>query len=188
MAHQAKHGLHVEIPHRAIERRPKLCILLGVVASEWSALELDLTFLYGALLGKAMPHDREAGPPVHPVGFQIFQTLVTHEPRLKLIEKLAKLLINDTDLLKELENTVMPKLRQTWEKRNNLIHAHWGFNDEEYPEALIKILGPGNFEVYEESYFEETIKSILSTAHIVHDFEKRVINYLRTTNFPSTDL
>jgi len=188
LAHQAKYGIHVEIPDRAIERRPKLCILLGVVASEWSALESDLTFLYGALLGRTMPHDREAGPPVHPVGFQIFETLVTHEPRLKLIEKLAKLLINDKALLIELKNSVMPKLRQASKKRNNLIHAYWGFNDDEYPEALIKILGPGKLEVYEESDFDEAIQFILSTAHTVHNFEKRVINYLKTTNFPSTDL
>src|SRR5690242_4460261 len=127
MAHQAKQGIHIEIPARAIERRPKLCILLGVVASEWSALESDLTFLYGSLLGKTMPHDREAGPPVHPVGLQIFETLVTHEPRLRLIEKLAKLLINDKDLLRELNETVIPELRKASKKRNNLIHAYWGF-------------------------------------------------------------
>ena len=188
MAHQAKHRIHVEIPARAIERRPKLCILLGVVASEWSALESDLTFLYGSLLRKTMPHDREAGPPVHPVGLQIFETLVTHEPRLRLIEKLAKLLIKDKGLLREIDETVIPELKQVSKKRNNRIHAYWGFNDEEYPEALIKILGPGNFEVYEESDFNKAIESILSTADTVHNFEKRVINYLRTTNFPSEDL
>ncbi len=75
MAHKAKHGIHVEIPFRVLEKRPELSMLLGVVASEGSALESDLTFLYGSLLGKTMPHDREDGPPVHPVGFQIFETL-----------------------------------------------------------------------------------------------------------------
>jgi hypothetical protein len=179
MAHQAKHGIQIEIPERALEGRPKLCILLGLVASEWSALESDLTFLYGALLGKTMPHDREAGPPVHPVGFQIFETLVSHEPRLRLIEKLANLLINDKDLLRELKGTVIPELRQASKKRNNLIHAHWGLNDEEYPDALIKIIGPGTFEVYEKSDFEEVIEYILSTAVTVHKFEKRVIKYFK---------
>lgn len=182
MAHQARRDACVMIPEMALLRRPELAALLGVVASEWSSLESDMTFLYGALLGKAIPHNQADSPAIHPVGFQIFETLVTHETRLKLIENLAHLLIKDSDILNDLTSNLLPTLRQASRKRNNLLHAYWGINDEEYPNALMKILSPGKFEIYEKSDFDEAIDYIISTAKSVSKFEDRVVDHQKTIN------
>ena len=175
---------HIELPPRRLLERPKLAALLGVIASEWSALESHMTFLYGTLLGKYVPHDRLNGPPVHPIGFQIFETLPSQHLRKELIQKLAKTLIVDAVLLQELAN-LMKTLRIASDTRNELVHADWGINNDIYPNELLKIRAPGKFLVYNESHLNEAVDLIIAAGDAVIEFEFHVIKYLRTIPNPT---
>jgi hypothetical protein len=88
MAHLAKSSAHVELPDKRLLNRPHLAILLGLVASEWANLENTLSFLYATLLGKYLPHNQRHGPPIHPIGIQIFETLENLNKRTQLLQKL----------------------------------------------------------------------------------------------------
>jgi hypothetical protein len=89
MAHQVPDNLALELPCKVILRRPELAKLMSVVASECAGLEADLTWLYATLLGKYLPHNQRNGPPIHPIGFQIFNAVESTNKRLQLIESLA---------------------------------------------------------------------------------------------------
>ena len=180
MAHQATSDAYVELAPRCLLQRPELAALLGVIASEWAALESNLTFLYGSLLGKTMPHDHTNGPPVHPIGIQIFETLESQHKRITLIEKLTNTLVKDVALLSEL-TAVVQSIKAAGKQRNKFLHANWGTNDTQYPDAILKINAPGQFDVYEKSDFNEAIDLIITTADAIIKFEFNVIKYFRTT-------
>jgi hypothetical protein len=75
MAHQAPEDAHVELGTSYILKRPRLALRLAVIASEWVRVEIALTFLYGTLLGKYLPHNQRKGPPIHSAAFQIFASV-----------------------------------------------------------------------------------------------------------------
>ena len=184
MAYQATSDAHVELVPRLLLRRPKLAQLLAVVASEWVSVEIGLTFLYATLLGKYLPHNQRQGPPIHPIGFQIFDALESLRKRLQLIERLAETLVTKKVLIKELEKKLIPLIRKAGDRRNDLVHGYWGINDSKYPNALMLIRAPGDFVIYEESDFNEAIALIESADDAVTEFENKVRKHLKWKKRP----
>jgi len=183
MAHQATAGTHVELLNRRLLKRPELAALIGVIASQWAELESDLTFLYATLLGKYLPHIQEDGPPTHPIGFQIFDALENLHKRTQLIERLAEELIVNEDLVKELKDVLLPLIKNAGRRRNDLIHAYWGTNDN-YPDALIRISVSEPWMIYKASDFNEAIDLIIRSSNAITDFEVKVKEFLKGTEQP----
>lgn len=178
MPRNAKDDIFLESSPKCILQQPKLAALLGVIASEWAGIELDMTFLYGSLLGQVMPHDRRSA--CHPIGMQIFETLTTEHHRVSLIKKLAKLVITDTGLLDRLE-PLLTEIQKASRIRNKYIHGHWGVNEEQCPGALLLVVGPGKFEIHEEVDLNEAVNFIIATASAISAFEMAVITHIKKT-------
>ena len=184
MAHLAKSSAHVELPDKRLLKRPHLAILLGLVASEWANLENTLSFLYATLLGKYLPHNQRQGPPIHPIGLQIFETLENLNKRTQLLQKLSDTLITNESLILEMKKDLIPKIKKAGSLRATLVHAFWGINDTEYPDALLLVKAPGKFLVYEESDFNNTIDFIMATENAIYKFESKVRQHLRAARRP----
>lgn len=181
MAHQAPQDAHVEL--EGILKRPRLALRLAVIASEWVSVEIALTFLYGTLLGKYLPHNQRKGPPIHSAAFQIFDSVESVNRRTELIQKLAETLITRKTIIKELKETLIPLVKKACTRRNTFIHAYWGTNDK-YPDALFLIRKPGDFMIYEESDFTEAIDLIIAADHAIAKFEDEVRKHLRWKKSP----
>ena len=181
MAHQIKQGISVEYRPRVLLERPALASLLGVVSSEWSRLDSEIMFLYAYLMGRYLPQIPGFTPPLHPVAFQVFDTLETQRLRLELLSKLAKWIVKDEKLLAELETVVITEIKKASKLRNTLVHANWGVA-EEYPNGLILMPTFGRHLVYEEADFNEAIDRILEAREKSKDFETKLRALIETKN------
>lgn len=183
MAHLAKSGVPVCRPSKALLERQQFASLLGLVASEWVSLEVGLSFLYATLLGKYLPHSQRQGPPIHPIGMQIFKAIESIHKRTELLKQLSNTLITRKSLISELEKLI-EQVRKAGKGRNELVHGYWGFNDEEYPDDILRIESPGEFVVYKESDFMRVIDLIIKTDRAVASYEEKVRKYLKRKKRP----
>ena len=143
--------------------------------------------LYATLLGKYLPHNQRKGPPIHPIGFQIFDTLENLHKRLQLTERLVGSLVTKTALVKELKKKLIPLVKKAGDRRNVLVHGYWGINETEYPNSLMLIREPGDFLIYEESDFNEAIILIEAADAAVTEFELKVRKLSNGRSAPAYD-
>lgn len=115
---------------------------------------------------------------------QIFQALESIHKRTDLLHKLASTLITKKSLIAELKDDLVPQIKKAGCRRNDLVHAYWGINDEEYPDAVLLIKTPGKFMVYKESDFNEVLDLIIATDKAVCKFEDKVRKHLRWKKRP----
>ena len=110
---------------------------------------------------------------------QIFRALDSIHRRTDLLQKLACTLITKNSLVSELKDDLILRIKKAANPRNDLVHAYWGINDEEYPNAILLVEDPGRFMVYKESDFNEVIDLIIATNIAVGRFEQKVRKHLR---------
>jgi hypothetical protein len=177
MAHRVKIGTSVTSGARQVLQRPSLASLLGAVAAEWTSLESRVMQLYALLMGDYLPEIPGLGTPWHPVAFQVFDTLETQRLRLALLRKLAKWVINEPVLLKELDEVVLESIKKAAKLRNTLIHGQWGIATE-YPDALILLPTFGHQLAYHESDFNEGIDKIIEATKSVDFIHAKARKYL----------
>jgi hypothetical protein len=175
MPRNAKDDVFIESGPRCLLEQPKLAALMGVIASEWAGIEYNMTWLYGSLLGQHVPHVRNS---FNPIGTQIFETLTTQHHRENLIRKLTKYVITDPGMLDRLE-PLLNDINKASRIRNKYIHGIWGYNKEQCPDALLLVMGPGKFEIHDESDFNEAVDFIVSTADAISKFEMDVITHIK---------
>lgn len=190
MAHNLPSHAKVKSGDRAILKRPELAALLGLIASESSALESEIMYSYALLMGVFMPKKEKASlkegmidmPQTHPVAAQVFDTLENLPNRLRLLEKLAGWVLPENGpLIKQLDPLIR-MIKKTSRRRAAFVHAVWGIADE-YPDALILVPAFGNFRAYKASDFNEAIDLIVGTKDAVTEFNIEVIALLRKSRF-----
>jgi hypothetical protein len=178
MAHKLRGNMLAFGAVNVMHERKELGLLLSVVISECAGLEVDLTWLYAALLGRHLSPQKRKDSPYHPIGFKVFKAVETTAKRLELIHDLAKTFNLDSNLMKDLED-LKAKVNKAFKHRNILAHSLWVIN-EEYPDALI-MLRPHNAPplAYEKSDFNEAIDVITVASISVHEFENKVLDHIR---------
>ena len=89
------------------------------------------------------------------------------------MRKLIEWLVKDSDLLKELRETVIGSIERAAKLRNTLLHAEWGIATE-YPDALILKPIFGHQMAYSEADLNEAIDRIVEARKVLVDFELKV--------------
>jgi hypothetical protein len=168
MTQQLKQPYQLVCHQKIVLTRPAHAAGIGLVAAEWSALEVQLIQLFRYALFDFRKATNEAAD----VAVEAWNAMVSIHTRLEFLEAIASRKLPN-ELLEEFANTIKPAVRKKSTLRNNVIHGHW-HTSPQYPDDLILVADGKETLRYSVRDFDEIADNINATNKLVTDYWHRV--------------
>ncbi|HEY6281103.1 MAG TPA: hypothetical protein VIW72_04830 [Burkholderiales bacterium] len=168
MPQPIKPGCTLHSHPKAVLERPQHAAGIGLVASEWAALEQHLIIFFRGSL-QTFARGAGAGSIVAQLAWDAMEGLKT---RLDFVTDCLKNRVS-VELLEEFKRDMVPEIRKRAQERNKVVHGIWQLCDE-YPTDLI-CTTPGDPDMqYTVKNFHDIADRINATTNIMVKFWVKV--------------
>src|SRR5581483_6838007 len=110
----------------ALLKRPKIAVLLGILCSEWSNLELILALAFSLLMGAPW------GSMLEPL---VLEKVESFEKKCSILNDVAEASVSDVAVRRKLKQQ-LKTLQLLVKERNSYVHARWAYSDDFPDEAI----------------------------------------------------
>lgn len=154
---------------KIVLERPRHAEGIGLVASEWAALEEQLILMFTYALFK--DGSMEVSETTH-VAWRAWDAMESLKARLDFIESVSERRM-DAELFAEFVGTIKPEIRKRAQERNRIVHGHWNTCNQ-FPDDIILWVPGGKHLRYSQRDFHDIADRIIDTSNRISEFWNRV--------------
>ena len=159
-------------PKGLLVHRPQHLAGIGLVATEWAALEDHLvTSISGGLFMQLGAQEGKVIPEAEQVVRTTLLALESQAARLGVIEDLLEPRVSP-EMFSHWLKDVKPELRKRAKERNRVVHGLWGWDDK-YPSDVFLIDGKGKHVRYRVEDFSDIADRIIATSNVAFNFMRK---------------